>query len=341
MEGHGEGDGRLRAEAHVWSGDADPHGAALVPPEGRQRPFGHVAQRRALPALAGQQVVRLRQGDQPVLEGLQQSRVAAVAAQRLGGDGLHRGERVLDAVVQLVHQQVAVPVGAFGLGDVAGDADDADHRARRVPQRGLGGQERARRLAGRGEGLFRHLGPTVGHNAPVDGQDGGGLDRIAVPFGVRAADHLLGRLADRVENGAVGVEHPALAVLGEKHVGTRFADGAQQVGGAVPLLLAPPQRGDVADGAQHPLGAASGRRIGIAEEESPAARLDQDHSPVRAGGAVLANEVVERVGGIERAGQGRFGAVSVLRHEGGAPGHIGDRRVRRQSEQDLAARVPD
>ena len=66
-----------------------------------------------------QQVVQLGQGDQAPLERGPFIGERGCALQRLRGDRLHGRERVLDAVVQLVDEQLLFLVRDSPLGDVA------------------------------------------------------------------------------------------------------------------------------------------------------------------------------------------------------------------------------
>ena len=69
----------------------------------------------SLPALAGEHIVRPRQGEQPHLNRLFRVLRCAVRAQGLHDDRLHRGKRVLHAVVQFADQQVLVLGGTLAL----------------------------------------------------------------------------------------------------------------------------------------------------------------------------------------------------------------------------------
>ena len=65
-----------------------------------------------------------RQGHQPVLKGL--PRLAGNAPECLIGHGLHHGERILDAMVELGQQQLALRIGALTFADIDVDADHAE-----------------------------------------------------------------------------------------------------------------------------------------------------------------------------------------------------------------------
>ena len=117
-------DGVAGGELHVRPAQNDPLVALLA--VGRQLLLRHVAQLGLAPGLAGQQVVRLRQGEQAALESVLELRRRLGGAQRLRGDGLHGGQGVLHPVVQLVEEEALLLLGVLLLGDVLEDADEID-----------------------------------------------------------------------------------------------------------------------------------------------------------------------------------------------------------------------
>ena len=81
-----------------------------------------VAEVGALPMAAGELVVRLAERDKAALEGLAERLGRIGAARRLRRQRLHRRQRVLDAVIELVDQELLAIFGFLALGDVLHDA---------------------------------------------------------------------------------------------------------------------------------------------------------------------------------------------------------------------------
>ncbi len=104
MKHHGEGQGGLRRQADIDAVHPDAVGLAVALTEGRQDPVDDLAQIHCEPFLAPQQAVGLGQGHDSPLEGVDRRPVRG-AAQGLTGDGQHRGQGVLGAMVQLAEQE--------------------------------------------------------------------------------------------------------------------------------------------------------------------------------------------------------------------------------------------
>ena len=73
--------------------------------------------------------MHIAERDEARVEGPQRLRSDTRSAKALRCDRLHRGERVLDAVLQFVDQQVALLLGALAIGHVA------EHDAHAVAER--------------------------------------------------------------------------------------------------------------------------------------------------------------------------------------------------------------
>ena len=129
------------------SDSARPGGSHTASPASRKRSRAACAvheattsspQIGAAPVLLGQDVVGLGQRHQPAGKRASRLRQAGGAAQGLAGDRLDHGKRVLDAVVELVDQQLALFLAALALGDVEADLHGADDAAGSDP--GWGGR---------------------------------------------------------------------------------------------------------------------------------------------------------------------------------------------------------
>src|SRR4051794_36735497 len=94
----------------------------------------NLVQLGALPLAFGQEIVGLGDGEEARLEGLAELLDRAGAARRLRGDRLHRRQRVLDPMIELVEEKLTALLGGLALGDVLRDA--ANHRPDRLPVRG-------------------------------------------------------------------------------------------------------------------------------------------------------------------------------------------------------------
>jgi hypothetical protein len=69
----------------------------------------------ARPSRRQQEIVRAAQCQKPALDGVLAVFDAACGAQALRGDGAHRRQRVLDAVVQFFQNELLQPVGGLAL----------------------------------------------------------------------------------------------------------------------------------------------------------------------------------------------------------------------------------
>src|SRR5215212_865039 len=85
----------------------------------------NLVQLGALPLAFGQEIVGLGDGEQARLEGLAELLDRAGAARRLRRDRLHRRQRVLDPMIELVEEKLAALLGGLALGDVLRDADES------------------------------------------------------------------------------------------------------------------------------------------------------------------------------------------------------------------------
>src|SRR5215217_3203798 len=123
MEGKPERDrGAGREMNVVQPGEAEASGLAVLG-VGRDLDLEQRPQRGPGPGAFGQEIVRLRQGEQPRLEGAGEVGKTRRRAHRLGGKRLDRRERVLHAVVQLVDEELALLLRLLALGDVDQAAD--------------------------------------------------------------------------------------------------------------------------------------------------------------------------------------------------------------------------
>jgi hypothetical protein len=123
VQDHRQRQGHARRQPHRLADDHEALGAAVQD----LQPGQQVQQVGPFPILAGQQVVSLGQGDDAGRERLLGLGQGSGGVEGLAGDGLDRGQRVLDPVIQLVDQQPQVQLGPLALGDVDGGADHA-HR---------------------------------------------------------------------------------------------------------------------------------------------------------------------------------------------------------------------
>ena len=111
----------------------DPLVAALA--IGRQFLLRDVVQVGVAPGVARQQIVGLRQGQEPALEGFPELRRVRTWSAGSGRDGLHGRQGVLHPVVQLVEKKPLLLLGLLARGDVLEDPDEMDRLAERRRRR--------------------------------------------------------------------------------------------------------------------------------------------------------------------------------------------------------------
>ena len=86
---------------------------------GRSVRHDQLAELDAVPALVRERGVGVAEVEQPCLERLAGAGIHTGIAERLGGDRLHGGERVVHPMMQLLDQQIPLLFGALSIGDVA------------------------------------------------------------------------------------------------------------------------------------------------------------------------------------------------------------------------------
>src|SRR6185369_2672819 len=150
-------------------------------------------------------------------------------AQRLAGNRLNRRQRVLDAVIEFVEQQLAQLVVPFALGDIARHFRGADNIAGLVAYRrdGEGNVDAATVL---GE---THRFEMVHALATTDFADDGFLFILQIRRDEthnRPADNLLGLVAENARGTGVPGNNPAIQVLADDRVVRRGNDGGQACG---------------------------------------------------------------------------------------------------------------
>ena len=151
---------------------------------------------------------------------------AGRTAERLVGDRLDGGERVLDPVVQLLEQEALEGRGLLPLGDVAGDLGRSHHLSRAVVER---------------RDRDREVDPAAVLGDPhrlemVDPLAAAELREDLVLLGVklgrdeaqdRRADHLIGPVAEDPGRAGIPRGDPALEVLADDRVVGAFDDRRQ------------------------------------------------------------------------------------------------------------------
>ena len=90
---------------------------------------------RAGPMAARQLIVRLAQRQQAPLERLAECLRRSSVARGLRGQRLHRRQRVLHAMIELVHQELLAVLRFLARGNVLDDAHAVEEQARRVAHR--------------------------------------------------------------------------------------------------------------------------------------------------------------------------------------------------------------
>ena len=93
------------------------------------------AQRRAMPIVGDQEVVRAADGDEARAEAIEEILDRARARCGLPGDGVDHGEQILGAVGQLAQQEAKLILVGLALADVDGDRGRAEDLALLVGQR--------------------------------------------------------------------------------------------------------------------------------------------------------------------------------------------------------------
>ncbi len=87
------------------------------------------AQRRAMPIVGDQEIVRAADGDEPRAEAIEEILDRARARGGLPGDGVDHGEQILGAVGQLAQQEAKLILVRLALADVDGDRGRAEDLA--------------------------------------------------------------------------------------------------------------------------------------------------------------------------------------------------------------------
>ena len=139
-------------------------------------------QRRALPAPGRQRRVRDAQG----MQARGDQRLLRLALKRLGGNGLHRRQRIVDAMEEFADEQIALFLGLFAVRDVAKDHSQSacerkqavgepspreDHRLcfrldRLAPRHGVEEQLTEVRVARARKDLPQHLADDLRRRSP-------------------------------------------------------------------------------------------------------------------------------------------------------------------------------
>ena len=233
MGDEAEGEGGARIERHRLA--AELHALALAA-IGLQLGAEHVAEGGARPARRVEEVVGVGERHQARLDALEGGVGIRGRAERLRDDRLDRGERVLDAVVELVEEEALALLGLLALGRVHDDAEGAHRPSAGVEEdAALEEGPARRRVAGAGEGYLDAHPPVA-----LAGLGKGELEALPVLMGHQ-----------RLEAGGIGgqrrIEPPELVIFGRPAVLVAeevAVPAAEPVGGdgEAVALLAEPER---------------------------------------------------------------------------------------------------
>ena len=95
----------------------------------RELGVDQLSQRHACSGSGRNEFLGVRQGVQPADEGLERALVVLAPAERAGGDGLHDGQQILGAMLQLANQQRLPGLRLFAFRYVASDRVNAERLA--------------------------------------------------------------------------------------------------------------------------------------------------------------------------------------------------------------------
>src|SRR3954453_12352390 len=126
MESHGNSQCLLRSKPDVWAVDSN---SSILQREWFQRPYCHLAELCAFPALYCEDVVGARKRGKTGFEEFARVGAALGVSHGLHRERLNRGQRVLDPMVEFVDEQDTLLVGLEPLRDVCVGAEPADDPA--------------------------------------------------------------------------------------------------------------------------------------------------------------------------------------------------------------------